>query len=136
MPCLFCDIISGASPCEKVYEDENVFAFLDIGPVSKGHTIVTSKIHAENLAEGTAESAGQLMNAVYRIAPSIMKAVGADGYNLGMNHGVCAGQMILHTHLHIMPRWNGVPRTFERTHPSHEELAETAERIRLETRGL
>ncbi|MFA6017618.1 MAG: HIT family protein [Patescibacteria group bacterium] len=136
MSCLFCEIISGVIPCEKVYENEEVFVFLDISPMSKGHTIVTSKIHAENLAEGTVESALHLMNAVYRLAPSIMRAVGADGYNLGMNHGVCAGQMILHTHLHIMPRWNNVLRTFERTHPSSDELAEIAEKIRFEIESL
>ncbi len=132
MSCLFCSIIAGEIPCCKVYEDESVIAFLDIGPVSIGHTLVVPKAHAENLEAGSLADAERLMSAVYSIAPSITKAVGADGYNLGMNHGECAGQDVMHTHLHIMPRTSGVPRSFTKTHPSKEELAATAEKIRNE----
>ncbi len=136
MSCLFCSIVAGDIPCSKIYEDESVFAFLDIGPVSEGHTLVVPKVHAENLQAGSAPDAEALMAAVYRIAPSIMKAVGADGYNLGMNHGECAGQDVMHTHLHIMPRKNGVSRSFTKTHPSMEELTATAEKIRAELQNL
>lgn len=132
MSCLFCSIIAGDIPCSKIYEDESVFAFLDIGPVSEGHTLVVPKVHAENLQAGSVADAEALMTAVHYIAPSIMKAVGADGYNLGMNHGECAGQDVMHTHLHIMPRKNGVSRSFTKTHPSQESLMATAEKIRLE----
>lgn len=132
MSCLFCSIITGEIPCFKIYEDDSVFAILDIGPVSEGHALLFPKAHAENLQEGSAIDAEKLMTALHSIAPSIMKAVGADGYNLGMNHGECAGQEVLHTHLHIMPRKNGVPRSFTKTHPSKEELAATAEAIRAE----
>ena len=130
MPCLFCAIVSGEIPCQKVYEDASTFAFLDIGPVSEGHTLIVPKTHADNLASGSAETAQQLMATVYRIAPAILKAVGADGYNLGMNHGEAAGQDVFHTHLHIMPRKVGVPRVFTKTHPSPELLAATAAAIR------
>lgn len=135
MACLFCSIIAGDIPSNKVYEDENVFAFLDIGPVSEGHTLVVPKVHSVNLAEGTLEAAEASMRAIYTIAPAILRAVGADGYNLGMNHGECAGQDVMHTHLHIMPRKNGVARSFVKTHPSSEALAETAERIREQILG-
>lgn len=135
MACLFCSIVSGAIPCQKVFENDHVFAFLDIGPVSEGHTLVVPKIHAANLAEGSEVEARELMAAVYRIAPAIMRAVGADGYNLGMNHGACAGQEVDHTHLHIMPRKNGVARTFTKTHPSADELAKIAQSIRTEIEG-
>lgn len=130
MPCLFCSIIVGDIPCYKIYEDEHVFAFLDIGPVSEGHTLVIPKIHAENLQAGSALDAGRLLSAVHQIAPAIMQAVGASGYNLGMNHGECAGQDVMHTHLHIMPRKKDAPRVFTKTHPSKEELTATAEKIR------
>lgn len=132
MSCLFCSIIAGDIPSHKVYEDENVFAFLDIGPVSEGHTLVIPKAHAVNLAEGTIEAAEASMRVIYTIAPAILRAVGADGYNLGMNHGECAGQDVMHTHLHIMPRKNGVARSFVKTHPVQNELAATAEKIRSE----
>lgn len=130
MQCLFCSIVSGEIPCQKIYEDEHTFAFLDIGPVSEGHTLVVPKVHAADLGSGSIETAQQLMATVYHIAPAILKAVGADGYNLGMNHGEVAGQDVMHTHLHIMPRKQGVPRAFTKTHPSQEALAATAAAIR------
>lgn len=135
MSCLFCSIIAGDIPSHKVYEDENVFAFLDIGPVSEGHTLVIPKMHAVNLAEGTVEAAEASMRVIYAIAPAILRAVGADGYNLGMNHGESAGQDVMHTHFHIMPRKNGVARSFVKTHPAPEALAATAERIRGQILG-
>ncbi len=130
MSCLFCSIIAGEIPCHNVYEDESILAFLDIGPVSEGHTLVLPKAHAENLQAGSVADAEKLMSVIYTIAPAILKAVGADGYNLGMNHGECAGQDVMHTHLHIMPRTNGVARSFTKTHPSQDDLAATAEKIR------
>ena len=130
MDCLFCKIVRGEIPCEKVYEDDSVIAFLDIGPVSKGHTLVVPKQHAENLAAGSPEDAASMMRAVYILAPKIMSALGASGYNLGMNHGEVAGQDVMHTHLHIMPRYSGEPRSFTKTHPAREELVRVAELIR------
>ncbi|KKW30031.1 MAG: Histidine triad (HIT) protein [Candidatus Uhrbacteria bacterium GW2011_GWD2_52_7] len=127
--CLFCKIIAGDIPALKVFEDEKTFAFLDIGPVSKGHTLVVPKVHAENLSVGTHEDAGALMEAIHHLAPRIMKALGAQGYNLGMNHGEVAGQEVMHTHVHIMPRFAGQPRTFAKTHPSKEELEAIAAAI-------
>lgn len=135
MSCLFCSIIAGEIPSHKVYEDENVFAFLDIGPVSEGHTLVIPKAHAVNLAEGKIEAAEASMRVIYTIAPAILRAVGADGYNLGMNHGESAGQDVMHTHFHIMPRQNGVARSFVKTHPAQEALAAIAERIREQIIG-
>lgn len=135
MTCLFCSIIAGDIPAYKVYEDTDVFAFLDIGPVSEGHTLVVPKTHAANLSEGSIDSAVAAMRAVCQIAPAILRAVGADGYNLGMNHGECAGQDVMHTHLHIMPRKNGVARSFTKIHPAPEALAATAEKIRAEILG-
>jgi histidine triad (HIT) family protein len=113
-----------------VYEDDHTFAFLDIGPVSEGHTLVIPKAHAADLGSGSLETAERLMATVYAIAPAIMRAVGADGYNLGMNHGECAGQDVMHTHLHIMPRKAGVPRGFTKMHPSQEAIESNAEAIR------
>lgn len=132
--CLFCKIIAGAIPAHKVYEDDRVLAFLDIGPVSTGHTLVIPKTHAENFNAGSREDAAHLAEVVHVIAPAIMRAVDASGYNLGMNHGVAAGQDVLHTHLHLMPRQDGSQRTFTKTHPSQDELAAVAEKIRKEIR--
>ncbi len=132
MDCIFCKIIAGEIPCHKVFENEHVLAFLDIGPVSVGHTLFVPKKHAENLAVGSVDEAVELMKAIYLTAPAIMKAVGASGYNLGMNHGIAAGQDVFHTHLHLMPRVDGVARAFAKTHPTQEELAMVAEKIKAE----
>jgi len=115
-----------------VIENDQILAFLDIGPVSVGHTLFVPKRHAENLAVGSVEEAVDLMKAVYTTAPAIMKAVGASGYNLGMNHGLAAGQDVFHTHLHLMPRVDGVERAFVKMHPTQEELAKVAVKIRAE----
>jgi histidine triad (HIT) family protein len=130
MSCLFCKIVAKEIPAEIVFENDHVLAFLDIGPVSEGHTLVVPKVHAENLSQGTEEESRELMAAVHMLAPKIMKAIGADGYNLGMNHGTAAGQDVMHTHLHIMPRKTGMMRTFTKLRPTKEELAASAEKIR------
>lgn len=130
MPCLFCRIIAHEIPCEKVYENEFVFAFLDIGPVSRGHTLFVPKTHAEDLTAGSREDAVHLMEAIFLLAPRICTALGATGYNLGMNHGVDAGQEVMHTHLHLMPRYAGEERGFVKQSPSKEELREVGEKIR------
>jgi histidine triad (HIT) family protein len=132
MDCLFCKIVAGVIPAHKIYENDKVFAFLDIGPVSPGHTLVITKAHAENLAENSLDDACALMAAIHDLAPKITAAVGAQGYNLGMNHGLAAGQDVMHTHLHIMPRKEGVAREFMKTHPTQAELAQVAEKIRSE----
>ncbi len=130
MNCIFCKIIAGELPCYKIYEDENVIAFLDIGPVSEGHTLIVPKKHAENLDTGSREDAARCMETIYEIAPKILSAIGATGYNLGMNHGAIAGQDVMHTHFHLMPRKEGDERTFVKTNPSKDALASVAEKIR------
>ena len=129
--CLFCKIVAGEVPALKVYENDRVLAFLDIGPVSTGHTLVIPKAHAENLAANSIEDACALITVIHELAPKLVKALGATGYNLGMNHGEVAGQEVLHTHLHIMPRKEGEPRNFVKLHPSQEELEKVAEQIRV-----
>ncbi len=132
MPCLFCKIIAKEIPAEIVFENDQVLAFLDIGPVSEGHTLVVPKRHAENLSSGSEEDAQSLIFAVHDLAPRILQAVGADGYNLGMNHGESAGQEVMHTHMHIMPRKSGMHRSFTKLRPSAHEIHIVAEKIRLQ----
>lgn len=128
--CLFCKIVARQIPAEIVHETEEVLAFLDINPVSKGHVLIIPKHHAVNLTEGSVEDAVALMRAVHAMGGRVMKALGATGYNLGMNHGEDAGQEVLHTHVHVMPRYAGDARMFIKMHPSKEELREVADLIR------
>lgn len=104
--CLFCKIISGEIPSEKVYEDEKTFAFLDIRPINAGHTLVVPKAHSKDILEADPDDVCALMDTVKKITSKILSAVSANAFNLGMNTGAAAGQVIFHTHLHIMPRFS------------------------------
>jgi histidine triad (HIT) family protein len=104
--CLFCKIIAGKIPCAKVYEDDKVFAFLDIGPVNKGHTLVVPKEHYRTFLETPENLMKDVMAAAQKIGKAIIKAVKADGINLGISTEKAAGQVIFHTHVHLMPRFS------------------------------
>ncbi|WP_077615682.1 HIT family protein [Caenibacillus caldisaponilyticus] len=103
--CIFCKIIRGELPSAKVYEDENVFAFLDIGQVTKGHTLVVPKDHYPNIFELPADTAAKLFSVVPKIAGAIRDAFQPEGLNLLNNNGEIAMQSVFHYHLHIIPRY-------------------------------
>ena len=105
--CIFCKIIAGQIPCHKVYEDQSVIVFLDINPVSEGHTLVVPKEHFERFDECSAEVVTAIGTIVGKISRAVTVAAGADGYNLLCNNGVAAGQLVGHVHFHIIPRNNG-----------------------------
>jgi histidine triad (HIT) family protein len=105
--CTFCKIISGQIPVTKVYEDPDVLAFLDIGPISDGHTLVIPRQHFENLNDCPAEVLAGVASILGRVAMAVVSAVGADGYNLLCNNGRAAGQVVNHLHFHIIPRRSG-----------------------------
>jgi len=102
--CLFCKIVRGEIPCEKIYEDEHTFAFLDIKPLNEGHTLVVPKAHHTDMMDTPKEVFLRVMETVHTLAPVIKKIVGADAINLGNNNGAAAGQVIFHLHAHIIPR--------------------------------
>lgn len=103
-PCIFCKVISGEFPSTKVYEDDSVVAFLDINPVNPGHTLVVPREHFATMLKTPDEVLDKLILAVKKLTPAILKAVGSNGFNLGVNTGGVAGQVVFHTHFHIMPR--------------------------------
>jgi len=105
--CIFCKIIEGKIPTNKIYENEHIFAFLDINPVSKGHTLVVPKEHYEKLEDVPDELLKEIMKAVKHIGKAVMKATNSHAYNLGVNNGRDAGQVVMHAHFHIMPRQKG-----------------------------
>ena len=102
--CIFCKIISGELPSSKVYEDNDVLAFLDIKPVNPGHTLVIPKKHFENIHDTPDDIFAKTMVAAKKIADAILK-LGAKGVNIGMNNGSAAGQIVFHAHVHVMPRY-------------------------------
>jgi len=105
--CIFCKIVKGEIPCNKVYEDDKILAFLDINPINKGHTLIIPKEHYESTLETPDELIKHIAVAVKRIAKAVLEATGAKGCNIGINNGEVSGQLIFHTHWHIMPRFPG-----------------------------
>ena len=102
--CIFCKIAAGQIPSEKVYEDEVVLAFMDIGPISDGHTLVIPKRHCENIDSCSSELLSQVAERLGKIAKAVKKTLNCDGYNVLCNNGRAAGQLVNHLHFHIIPR--------------------------------
>ncbi len=105
--CIFCKIVAGEIPGTKIYEDEVVLAFLDIGPLSDGHTLVIPKQHFEKMHDCPAELLGQISRCFGKIARAVITAMNSDGYNVLCNNGRAAGQLVGHLHFHIIPRKTG-----------------------------
>ncbi|MCC6426418.1 MAG: HIT family protein [Phycisphaerales bacterium] len=108
---IFSKIIRGEIPCHKVYEDAHVFAFLDIGPLSRGHTLVIPKEAAATLDQLSDESSSALGRVLPRLCRAVMKASGADAYNVLQNNGALAHQAVFHVHFHIIPKFEGQPES-------------------------
>jgi len=104
---LFEKIVDGEIPCNKIYEDEHTFAFLDISPNVKGHTLVIPKKPYKNIYELPDSEAGHLLSSVKKVATTLKKSLDADGINIVMNNDALAGQVIFHAHIHILPRFRG-----------------------------
>lgn len=105
MSCVFCDIVAGTSPSHIVYSDDDVVAFLDISPVTRGHTLVVPRTHSAGLADLDPEVGGLVFAAGQRIAMAMRRStIRADGVNLAMNDGRAAFQTVFHSHLHVVPR--------------------------------
>ncbi|MFH0846176.1 MAG: HIT family protein [Patescibacteria group bacterium] len=103
--CLFCKIVAGEIPCHKIYEDAKFLAFLDISPVNKGHTLIIPKKHSRNILEMNETLLGEMMVLVKKISNNIKTQLKADGINIMSNNEAEAGQIIFHTHIHIIPRF-------------------------------
>ena len=107
MECVFCKIVAGEIMSYKVYEDEQTLAFLDIAPVSPGHTLVIPKKHYQNMEEIPADELVHLIVVVQKVGRAIKKSLGVAGYNITENNDPVAGQIIPHLHFHIIPRHAG-----------------------------
>ncbi len=101
---IFQKILNGQIPCHKVYEDEYVLAFLDVNPLSKGHTLVIPKEPAETLDRLSDESAAAIGRVLPRLCRAILKATKAKHYNILQNNGASAHQAVFHVHFHIIPK--------------------------------
>ncbi|MFO7936964.1 MAG: HIT family protein [Kiritimatiellia bacterium] len=132
--CIFCKIVNGEIPSRKVYEDENCFAFMDIAPFEKGHTLIVPRQHVELLTDMTAEALTQLILATQKVARHIVKALECDGFNLLQNNGECAKQTVPHVHFHIIPRWDRKQINWHssKKYDSEEEITAIHKKISLD----
>ena len=110
--CLFCKIINGEVPSHKVYEDEDVIAFLDISPLGRGHTVVIPVKHFDTLWEFPEKEMEKFFGVVKQLAILLKTKLKADGINILQNNFKAAGQVIFHMHYHIIPRWDNDNRNF------------------------
>lgn len=101
---VFSKILSGELPCHKVYEDDQVLAFLDIFPLSRGHTLIIPKEPAETIDQLSDESAAAIGRVLPRVARAVMAATGCTAYNVLQNNGAEAHQAVFHVHFHIIPK--------------------------------
>lgn len=131
MDCIFCKIIKGEIPSETVYQDDKNIAILDINPVKPGHTLVLAKQHVPNFTEAPTEVIDNLLNVCQKVGGLVMKATDSEGYNLSVNNGRAAGQVIDHLHFHIVPRHTGDGlKLWPQQKYKDGEMAEVAEKIR------
>lgn len=103
---IFSKILRGEIPCHKIYEDDHVLAFLDVGPLSRGHTLVIPKEPAVTLDALGDEAAAALGRVLPRICRAVKKATGTQAYNVLQNNGPAAHQAVFHVHFHIIPKPN------------------------------
>ncbi|MES2023391.1 MAG: HIT family protein [Patescibacteria group bacterium] len=104
--CIFCKIIEGKIPSTKIYEDDKTLAFLDIAPVNIGHALVIPKTHYPNIYETPEEVMADMIKVAKKISLAIKDAVKADGINIAMNNNHAAGQLVFHSHIHVIPRFS------------------------------
>ena len=131
--CIFCKIIKGEIPSFKVYEDEKVFAFEDINPISEGHTLIIPKKHAENLWEIPGEDLIAVHLASQKIVQAIRDSLNPTGVACLQLNGRGANQIVMHYHLHLVPRVSGGPELpiscWELNQGDMEAIKQTAEKI-------
>ncbi len=129
--CIFCKIVQGVLPSQKVYEDEDTLAFLDIHPVNRGHTLVIPKKHSTDVFEIDESDWRAVMKTSRLVAHALERALNPLGINLAMNNRAGAGQVVFHAHVHVMPRFEGDGYELWKGRAYTEnQAAETAEKIR------
>jgi histidine triad (HIT) family protein len=126
--CVFCRIVAGTIPASVVYEDDDIVAFLDVGPLAPGHLLLVTRRHYSVIDEVPAATAGALGTVLPRLVAAARSVTGADAFNILQNNGRPAGQEVGHVHVHVIPRRDGDGLGY-RWHPQTYGEGE-AERLR------
>lgn len=132
MNCIFCKIIKGEIPCKKIYEDKFVIAFLDINPVTLGHTLVVPKEHFENIYNIPEEVLSNVTRVTKQLSTQYKEKLGNSGLNILQANGEIAGQTVFHYHMHIVPRYedDGINLWFHRSVKKNIDLEEVLRKIK------
>ena len=109
MECIFCAIVDGKIPSAKVYENDHVFAFMDIAPANPGHLLIIPKQHYRNIFDMPVDVGSKIMEAAVLLANAIKDTLKPDGLNLFQSNEPAAFQTVFHFHLHLIPRWEKDP---------------------------
>ena len=130
--CIFCKIVDGKIPAAKVYEDSKVISFLDIMPANKGHCLVVPKRHAHTLIEMDEEDLVASVKVAKKVSSALSLSFGNGSFNIVMNNGKEAGQIVNHAHIHIIPRFQKDRLRIKWSHLKYDdnEIKEYAEKIR------
>jgi histidine triad (HIT) family protein len=105
--CIFCKIVKGEIDSVKIWEDEDFFTFLDANPAREGHTLIIPKEHFNSLMDLDEETSEKCISAIKKVGKILMKKYNSDGFNVVLNNGESAGQIVNHAHFHILPRKEG-----------------------------
>lgn len=130
--CVFCRLIAGELPAAKVFEDEQTIAFMDLGQLNPGHTLVAVKRHAANLFELTPDEAAAVMRTAQRVALAVKAAFEPPGLTLLQANGKAGDQTVFHFHMHVVPRQvdDGIALSWPRKNPPFAHLEEYAAQLR------
>jgi len=129
--CEFCKIVRKEKEASVVYEDERALAFMDIRPVSDGHTLVISKAHYENIYDIPEDELAYIYRVVKRVAGAVRKGIGPEGISITQHNGRAANQRVFHLHVHVIPRHEGqqFPRPDELSEANRDKLGVIAAKI-------
>jgi histidine triad (HIT) family protein len=123
--CIFCGIVAGTMPAERIYEDERTVAFLDIFPAADGHVLVIPRAHADNIHSADPADVAAVAQTAQIIAGRVSGALASDGVTITQANGAAAGQTVFHYHVHVIPRFDGdgVLNPWKPGHAGAEDLA-------------
>ncbi|MBR4741303.1 MAG: HIT family protein [Desulfovibrio sp.] len=132
--CLFCAIAKGEIPSAKVFESKSLYAFLDLHPCNKGHTLLIPKVHCPDLLSVDPCLGKEFIEALQRISRAILTVTNASSFNIIQNNGACAGQEIFHLHWHIIPRFaqDGFKLWEQHNYDNQEEMERLATAIKVQ----
>ena len=136
--CIFCKIVKGDIPATKIYENELVFCFLDIAPINLGHTLVIPKEHHTSITTIPAEIMSEMALLCQQVGRALQRLPEYDGFNIHLNNGQCAGQDVMHSHFHIIPRvgtdqffWNWRQLSYDSEEQKNEMASNIVKKLTL-----